>query len=877
MLIHYARIAARNILRAPLTAVINVLALALGLVSFVAAYAVVGYWSHGEQHFENADRIYVITAKMALRDGSIATGVVPNTNELYERYLRTDFPEFAAVARANLWSREASISAGDRGARVAALAVDPEFLDIFDLPFVAGNPATALKQPNGILLTEAEAMRLFGTTAALGKTVTLGGTLIDATVTGIIGPIPEPSQLGSSPTASLHFDLIAPYRLYERLRDMVNRPATPAAAGDDGGASDASADGASGETPPTEGKQAKGQAAKSPPQPENWLGGYCCTTYVLLPKGSKLTATGLNAKLKDFSRRHVPAEQLKLASLDVGAVPVSGLMVTQLNAQLFAGAHVRLSVTTLLFALGMLVLIVACVNYANLATARAARRAREIGLRKVIGASRAQVMGQYFFEAGLLTAASLVIALAAVELTAPLLVRAVGIDMRLALFEGVGFWLFLAALLVSVTLLGGVYPALVLSRVRPIEALRLGRMRIGPKFASTLLVGTQFAAASFLLIVVIVMGVQNAALRRTGLGTTHDPYLVLNNFARVTGVKDDVLRERLQRLPQVKGFTEMGMSPCGQGVNLNLFALKPEQTTGFRTSFDNTVGYDYFSTLDIPVIAGRVFDRQHNDLPPPNNQSAPNANSGPPPTRHIVVDRPLAAQLGFASPQAAVGKTVYFPAFNGRPPQPMEIIGVVESHPLFFTGLGATSSSYHLGSQLTYQIVRLEANDVAGGVAGVDSVWKQLAPQLPLNRRFMDDLFNENYERFARVSQIFAGLSVFAFVISIMGLVGMAVQVAGRRRHEIGVRKSVGAHKSQIVVMLLRDFAKPVVVANVIGSVLGYFAAEAYLSVFIFRVGLTPLPFVESLALTLLIAWAAVGSQAWRAARSSPANVLRFE
>lgn len=864
MLGHYLRIALRNLRRAPVTALVNVLALALGLVSFVAAYAVVGYWGHSERHFENADRIYVITAKLALRDGSISTGVIPQTNELYERYLRVDFPEFAAIARANPWSREASVSADGKGARVAALAVDPEFLDIFDLPIVAGDRSTALRNPNGILLTESAAVRLFGTTQVIGKTVTLGGNLIDTTVTGVVGKIPEPSHLGDSPTASLHFDLIAPYALYERLRDAVNQPSAPAPVKGDAKADAPGSDSA-------KGNDRKDQPAKKP-EPENWLSNYCCTTYVMLRPGSRLTAADLNTRLAAFAARHVPAEQLKLASIDVGAVPVGSLMVTQLNAQLFGGARGWLSVTTLLFALGALVLTVACVNYANLATARAARRSREIGLRKVIGATRVQVMSQYLLEAGLLTGAALILALVTVEVIAAPVARSVGVDMRLALFDGSSFWLFIAGLLVAVTLLGGAYPALVLSRVRPIQALRIGRIRIGPRFASTLLVGAQFAAASFLLIAVIVMYMQNSALKRTGLGVTHDPYIVINNFKPVTQVSNKVLHDELMRLPQVKGATEIGMEPWGDGVNLAVYALNPEDNAGFKTAFQNVVGYDFFATLDIALVAGRVFDRDHNDLLPQDADTA-----DPPPTRHVVIDRALSAQLGFAAPADAVGKTVYTPAFADRPAQPVEIIGVVESRPLFFTGFGATSNSYLLGENLIYSMVRLDANDVSGGVAGVERVWHGLAPQMPLQRRFMDALFNENYEKFSRVNEIFGGLSIFAFAISVMGLFGMAVQVASRRRHEIGVRKSLGAHKTQIVVMLLRDFAKPIVVANLVAWPLGYLAAQAYLSIFIQRSGLTPLPFVASLAITVLIAWLAVGSQAWRAARANPAVVLRFE
>jgi putative ABC transport system permease protein len=896
MLGHYLAIALRNLRRAPFTAAINVATLALGLVAFVAAYAVVAYWRNSDGHFATADRTYVITASLALRDGSISTGTMPQTNELYAKYLRVDFPEIEKIARANPWNQQASITADGRGARVAAVAVDPEFLDIFDLPFVAGDPHTALASPDGVLVTEAAALRLFGTKDALGKTVTLGGNLIDATVKGVIGAIPEPSHLGNSRSASLRFDIIAPYDLYERLRTAVNRPQPPAATAADasqatpakaaqpaqgsapqaprGGNADASRGGdnaAAADAPPAD--------APPPAQNENWLGGYCCTTYVLLKPESRLTKAAFNARLQDFAARRMAPEQIQLARVEVGAVPLGGLMVTQLDAQLLGGARGLISITNVLFGLGALVLLVACVNYANLATARAIRRAREIGLRKVIGARRVQLVAQYLLEAGVLTAVALGVAIGVVALLARPVYDAVGVDMRAATFGDSRFWLFVAGLLTVVTLLGGAYPALVLSRVRPIEALRIGRVRLGPRFASTLLVGAQFTVASFLLIAVMVMNAQNTALVRTGLGTTRDQHVVINNFRPVTGVASDLLRAEIERLPQVKGVTEIASQPWGDNVNLELMTRSPEEKTSFRTAFGNNVGYDFFETLDIPLLAGRAFDRQHNDLPPQNAGRGGAADSAPPTPINIVIDRVLATQLGFGSPSEAVDQTVYFPGVLGaQAAQPLHVIGVVESHPLFLRGFGATSNIYQLRPPgMQNLVVRVAANDISGGVAAIDEAWRRLGARVPIQRRFMDDLFNESFEKFQRLNQVFVGLTAFAFFISIIGLFGMAVQMAGRRVHEIGVRKSVGARKSQMVLMLLRDFSKPVIAANLIAWPLAYAAAQPYLRVFIQRIPLPLLPFVASLVIVLLIAWAAVGSQAWRAARANPATVLRFE
>ena len=887
MLGHYFAIALRNLRRAPFTALINVATLALGLVAFVAAYAVVAYWNHSDRHFPNAARTYVITASLALRDGSISTGNMPQTNDLYQKYMRLEFPEFEAIVRANPWSKTASVTADGRRARVVAVAVDPEFLDIFDLPFISGDAHTALATPDGVLLSEAAAVRLYGTRDVLGKTISLGGNRIDATVKGVIGKIPEPSHIGSSRSASLNFEMIAPWDLYDRLRQSFNTPPTPPPAAKPSDAS-ATSTPANGAKPATGDKAAdKGTASADAPdaappetqpqqQNENWLGGYCCTTYAMLKRDSHVTGPSIDARMRDFVTHHMTPEQLKLASVEAGAVPLSGLMVTQLDAQLLGGSRGAISITTLLLGLGSLVLLVACVNYANLATARATRRAREIGLRKVIGARRSQLVAQYLLEAGVLTTAALAIAIGVVAVLARPVYDTIGIDMRTGTFGDAGFWLFVAALLVIVTLLGGAYPAFVLSRARPIEALRIGRVRLGPRFASTLLVGAQFTAASFLLIAVIVMYAQNAALARTGLGATRDQQLVIDNFGPVTGVDGELLRGELERLPQVKSVTGMTSTPWGDNVNLNLLSRSPEETATPVTAFQNNVGYDFFATFDIPVLAGRVFDRAHSDLPPQNqNRNAP----GPAQPINVVIDRVLARQLGFSSPSAAVDQTVYFPGVLGQRAQPFQIIGVVENHPLYLRGLGATSNIYQLaqGAGLTSVVVKLSADDISGGVAAVEAAWRKISPQSPLQRRFVDDLFNENFEKFARLSQVFVGLTAFAFFISIIGLFGMAVQVAGRRIHEIGVRKSVGARKTQIVLMLLRDFSKPVLIANLIAWPLGYLAAQTYLRVFIQRIPITLLPFVASLAIVLVIAWAAVGSQAWRAARANPANVLRFE
>ena len=328
-----------------------------------------------------------------------------------------------------------------------------------------------------------------------------------------------------------------------------------------------------------------------------------------LKPSSRLAPETLDAQLREFGKRHLPVAQSEFADLTVGAVPLGGLMVSQLNGQLLGGSGV--SITTVLLALAALVLVVACVNYASLATAQAARRAREVGLRKAIGANRAKVMTQYLAEAGVLTIVAAAVALLAVRLLMPVIHNAVGINLALGLYSA-GFWLFLAGVLVVVTLLGGAYPSFVLARVPPIEALRIGRTKVGPRFATTVLVGAQFAAASFLLIVVYVMYAQNRELQRTGLGVDSDPVLVITNVSQYSNV-DKLLHDELERIPQITAVSATSQSPWSSGVGINSVSRTPDSSVKSATTILNTVGFDYFKTLGYKLLGGRDFDAEHGE------------------------------------------------------------------------------------------------------------------------------------------------------------------------------------------------------------------------------------------------------------------------
>ena len=277
------------------------------------------------------------------------------------------------------------------------------------------------------------------------------------------------------------------------------------------------------------------------------------TTYALLPADGSFTLAELKAQMPEFTRRHLPADIGQFARIKHGAINVREVFTNSANDKTFLDG-VGVTLSGMLLALGALVLAVACVNYANLATARAARRTREVGLRKALGAQRGQVASQSLVEAGLLTLISVVVAIALVQASMPLLRTLIAADLGPILFAGSRFWLFLTAVIVVVTLAAGAYPALVLSNVRPVSALRASRAQLGSKWLSTLMIGSQFAVASFLLIFVTIATLQNRHLVRSGLSAGSDPIVMIENPPG-TNVDSETLRAELARLPQVKGVS----------------------------------------------------------------------------------------------------------------------------------------------------------------------------------------------------------------------------------------------------------------------------------------------------------------------------------
>jgi putative ABC transport system permease protein len=823
---NYLTVALRSLAKNKTYAFINIFGLALGLAACLLILLYVRYETSYDKWLPDSDRIYQVQATWH-EPGQPVTQNQASPLPVRDT-IAGGFPQIEAVTIAQ--PSRLQIMRDGQPVFVDELYVDPAFFDIFQLEFVRGSRDTALPNVRSIVFTEEEALKQFGTLDVIGRVITErtqdGAT--DYTVTGVIKNLPKNS----------HLQLATIARFDPNIYNDV------------------------------------------PADSKGWgrMGQY---HYVKLRPGAD--AAAINAALPAWEKRIIPPQTIEGRSssradiMDLELVPVPDVHLGE--AQLGAMSPGNDARTVATFSVvAMLILVMASINFINLSTARAGQRAHEVALRKVLGASRRQLVNQFLGESLLIVGLAMLIGLALVELIAPLLAAFLEADLRIEYFGSEGYLLPMLALAIFVGLAGGLYPAFFLSRFQPAKVLRANKSAAGHQGSGRLravLVVTQFAISIGLIVCTAVVYSQTRFVQTVDPGFERDGLIQMQGAWRFNGMGNaEAVKREIARLPGVAGVgrTNLGVAATNKSIQL----ITRPGTTETTDVGVYRADPDFFQTMGMRLLAGRLpGDRFANDR---IDAPAEGAEFDPARPINIVINRRTAKQIGSDQPAAVVGKQVKASVAGTDVMSPATIVGVVEDtrirtardeiEPLVFVYEPAKTSQF---------IVRYRDAVPSEVMSSLQRVWSRFLPEIPFEAAFAEDLVAELYERERTRGAIFAVFSLMAVIISCLGLFGLAAFTTERRTKEIGIRKVLGAKVRDIVQLLAWQFSKPVIIANVVAWPVAWWAMRDWLNTFDARIDLGPGPFVLAGLIALAIAIGTVAGHALKVARTNPIHALRYE
>ena len=802
------KIALRNLRKNKVFALVNILGLALGLTIYVFGGLLVKYENTHDMFFENAANTYTI--------GSVAA---PDLNVGVERFNAT-FTTVGPIIEAELQDvqkvartvpTEFLLSVGDKSFYESVNFSDAALLDIFDFNYIHGD-ATALQDPSGLVLNESSAIKYFGHTDVINETITFDNEF-DFHVTGVIADVPLNSHFSSSVIGESGLNFIAPISGLNRMRDW-----------DLAG---------------------------------NWnnlsIGNL---TYVLLPE--TLGEEWLATQVEGIFDRLVPDEQKQV---------LSALTVTPLQrANLAVWDMIGMPVIAVVSLLSFLVLIVACVNYTNLATAQSLGRSREVGMRKTMGASQLQLLAQFLIESLVIASLAMIVAIAALELMIPLFNNLANKSLTLDYVKTLP-WLVLTTVLVG--LIAGMYPAWLITRTNPIDALRdLARKGKRGARMRSIMIGGQFAISAFMLSVVSIVFMQNEKVKESSYIFPRSEIYTMDRLF-VEGIRDrlDTLKYELEAIPNVATVSYSSQVPYEQNNSQRSVSLQPGDESGQVNLHTMDMSPDFLRTYDIPLLEGRQLDRNMaQDLFKEDAESL-----------NVIINELAVESLQFGTPADAINQRFYRLDDDGNATEYI-VVGVVptqnivglfnEVKPWMFT---YDPESVRIGS------IRITGGNIMDTVEEIEAAWKRVVPEYPLQGQFLDGVFDDVYNILKYMNMALAGFAFVALALASVGLFGLAAFMAAQRTKEIGMRKVLGASTAQIARLLVWQFSTPVLWALAVALPAAYFASIQYLNFFAERIESPVLVLIVAGALAVILAWSTVAGHAIRIARSNPIMALRYE
>ena len=821
MLGHYLVTLYRSLIRHRLYAALNVLGLAVGIAVFLVLTLFVRFQTSFDSFIPHARDIYVVRQSWTL-PGLPPQAANITMGGLIEE-LQTDFPQLQGVRlnRDGVIVRQGGVSAADH-----ATFVDPTFFQVFDLPLVAGSGAGTLNDPTSLIVTQTSARKYFGSASPLGRSLTLSveGVTHAYHIVGVLKDLPANTDLK-----------------IEMLARLV--PAW----------------------------------FNTPDQPYfyHW-GSSLLETYLKIADPAQ--ARALDADFDAFVDRY--------GAKDMGRSPPPH---TQIHLRLAPLKSLHLiepaDATTVvtLGIVGLLTLLIAALNYVNLATARAGLRAREVALRKVMGATRRALVLQFLAEAVAAAALAGLIGLALTELALPLVNAAGGTNLALHYLGADSVLIPLVGVVLVVGFGAGIYPALILSQFRPAAVLASARTPGGGRMGARVregLVAAQFAIAIGFTVCTAVLLSQTRYIRTASLGFRRDGLILVKSFSynELSTSQRAALMDAFHGLPGVVSATESDTAP-GEDNNANADTMTRPGLIGREPSITYThTGPNYFTTYGAKLLAGRWMDRAHgmDDTSALGLTLAQRDAQG----GSVIINDQAVKSFQFAGPSAALGQHVQEDTQRNTK-RNYTIVGVVQDIRFHSPREQVRPTLYYFNSgaigNQPIAAVRFSDSDPRLVMNRLQAAWRQIAPAVPFEAKTVEANLSDYYRPDQQRSRLFTIGAVLAVLIGCVGLYGLASFNTARRVREIGIRKTLGASTADILRLLVGQFLRPVALANLVAWPLAWLAMRSWLGGFDQRISLSPLYFVAATLLTLLVAMATIIGQALLVARAEPAKALRHE
>jgi putative ABC transport system permease protein len=794
MMKNYLLLAFKLLAKQKIFSLTNIFGLTVGITCCLMIFIFIKHEFSYDDFHKDGKNIYRVVRQADL-NGSGTKEDIAYLSGPYARALSNDYPDAIEKAVRVLPDNDLftynNISFNEQHVYIA----DSDFFQLFNFPLLRGNPATVLKDPTSIVLTATAAKKYFGAQDPMGKVIQMNKEL-QLKVTGIARDVPTNSHLS--------FDIVVPisnFKYYDSLQSF----------------------------------------------PNNGL-------FVYLRLNPKTDPHELVSHFPQFMDKYMGKFFARSGfKIGLGLEPLKDIYFHPL--QFDNVKHGDKKIVFVFMSVAILILIIACINFMNLATARATDRSKEVGLRKVMGALRKQLVGQFIFESILYAGASALIALILLQFLMPSYSNLLG-------YEPPSYWrdpwvyVFIVSIIVVIGVLAGIYPALLLSSFSPIESLK-GKLRVGKSgaFFRKALVVFQFGISVLLIICITIITSQLNYVRNKDLGFNKEQTLLVKLDNTQIWNQKVWFKKMLQNDPSVLNVSLMSGEPGGFHDTYTFEAeAKPTDKLLFNTEFSD---FEFANTLGIKIIAGRDFSPQ---FPTDSNLA-------------VLLNRSAATKLGY-TPDQAVGKWIKNVT---RDTVRRTIVGVVEDFNFESLKQQISPIVISTGDDRRVAVIHLKSGNLPATIDRIGKAYASAAPGYPFEYNFLDEQFNQHYKDDIKQGDILSIFSAIAIFIACLGLFGLASYTAIKRTKEIGVRKVLGSSVQNIVVLLSKDLLKPVLAGTILAIPAGYFIMEKWLQGFAYRVSIHWWMFAISALAAIVVALITVSSQAVKAALTNPIKSLRTE